>query len=132
MRKIKLNFPLNKIRQAAQHTAALFDSQIRESDGILLVDVATPIVNPSLTSGLKTEDWQGIDPTITLEILPLADGIIIRARRPLFYFTNTLGFTTDAESSFATTMQETLKALRDGTKLPKFPAPPRPPSSKST
>lgn len=116
---------------AVAHVAGLLQGSSSGGPALFTVKVPPGAANPALI--LSFGDQQPtLDLFVNLDVAlaAVAGGgtqIQIRSQNPMFFFTSSMGFDRDAVSTFATTLSATLNAQLKGTRMPSFPAPPRPP-----
>lgn len=125
----------SQLRQSVLHAATLYRTQAEERPLGFRMNTPTALANPGLAVELGAQRLQSIDQTVTVEIDLFQTGsqvtLRLSTRTPLYYMTHALGFEDDVVNSLMSTIQNTLSALRNSTKLPTFPAPPRPPKDPS-
>lgn len=116
---------------AVSHVAGLLQGTASGGPTLFQVKVPPGAANPQLILSLGDKQ-PTLDEYVLLDVgLAAAPGggteIHIKSQNALYYLTSSLGFDRDAVGTFSTTLNATLTAHIKGTKIPSFPAPPRPP-----
>jgi hypothetical protein len=118
--------------RAIHHVAGLFETRLASDGLVQFVSIRVDLANPDLVVQLGPERLEGVDPAVRVDVgvRRLDAGgteIVLASRSALYYMTGALGLEADGLNSFASTLRNTLVAMANRTKLPTFPAPPRPP-----
>ncbi len=118
--------------EAARYVAKLFSGALTGASPLFEVRLPPGAVNPQLIIDIK-DDLPALDEYVQLKVAIARERnggtlIKVQSQTGLNYMTGALGFEADAVSAFVTTLEATLAAKLNQTRLPTFPAPPRPPN----